>query len=333
MAAGKNSAPQTSVMSMGWPKSGWRTSAVTVAPSTRSANVFAGISGFFADSANSQAIRITKAGLRNSDGWMLTPASPIQRRAPLTSAPTKGDTSTITKATASAPRARYLGADEGRRQHHHEGDRKDDEGEAADVARREERGREHHGERRHEVHRLAMHEVEWIEPEPRRDRRARGERQDEPGQHQRDQRRQHRPVDGPPPGRKRRALGARNHETSLRSGGARGAGGEYGCRWVKEKLRIATGRPHRNGLTTTTPSISRPCAMSSERISRQPSARAAATIAASQYERRCTVLISSAPSMTGRVISCTRKRSQVRTRPAAISCGSASTRVGRVART
>ena len=39
------------------------------------------------DSANSQEIRITKAGLTNSDGWMLTPASTIQRRAPFTSAP------------------------------------------------------------------------------------------------------------------------------------------------------------------------------------------------------------------------------------------------------
>ena len=65
-----------------------------------SANVFAGISGFLADSANSHAIRITKAGLRNSDGWMLTPMSTIQRRAPLTSAPMKGVSSTIKKLTA-----------------------------------------------------------------------------------------------------------------------------------------------------------------------------------------------------------------------------------------
>ena len=49
--------------------------------------VLAGMSGRRANSPNSQAIRITKAGLRNSDGWRLTPSSTIQRRAPLTSAP------------------------------------------------------------------------------------------------------------------------------------------------------------------------------------------------------------------------------------------------------
>ena len=38
-------------------------------------------------SPNSQAIRITKAGLRNSDGCMLTPRMTSQRRAPLISAP------------------------------------------------------------------------------------------------------------------------------------------------------------------------------------------------------------------------------------------------------
>ncbi len=47
----------------------------------------AGISGLRADSPNSQAIRITKAGLTNSEGWILTPSSTIQRRAPLISVP------------------------------------------------------------------------------------------------------------------------------------------------------------------------------------------------------------------------------------------------------
>ena len=83
----KNSAPHTSTISMVWPKSGCSTSGTTTAPSRPSASVLAGISGLRVDSANSQEIRITKAGLRNSDGWMLTPASTIQRRAPFTSAP------------------------------------------------------------------------------------------------------------------------------------------------------------------------------------------------------------------------------------------------------
>jgi hypothetical protein len=59
-----------------------------VAPSSASAIVFAGMSDLRVDSANSQDTRITNAGLRNSDGWMFTPASTIQRRAPFTSAPT-----------------------------------------------------------------------------------------------------------------------------------------------------------------------------------------------------------------------------------------------------
>ena len=47
-----------------------------------------GISGRRVLSANAQAESTTKAGLRNSDGWMLMPIRFIQRRAPFTSAPT-----------------------------------------------------------------------------------------------------------------------------------------------------------------------------------------------------------------------------------------------------
>ncbi len=61
--------------------------------------VLAGISGRFADSPNSQAIRTTKAGLRNSDGWMLTPRITSQRRAPLISAPKYGVAATRTRLT------------------------------------------------------------------------------------------------------------------------------------------------------------------------------------------------------------------------------------------
>ena len=72
---------------MVWPKSGCSTNNATTTMSSASAMVLAGISGRFANSPNSQAIRITKAGLRNSDGWMLTPRITSQRRAPLISAP------------------------------------------------------------------------------------------------------------------------------------------------------------------------------------------------------------------------------------------------------
>jgi len=72
---------------MVWPKSGCSTSTPITETSRPSASVFAGMSALRVDSANSQEIRITKAGLTNSEGWMLTPASTIQRRAPFTSAP------------------------------------------------------------------------------------------------------------------------------------------------------------------------------------------------------------------------------------------------------
>src|SRR4029077_20100222 len=49
----------------------------------------AGISGRFVDSANSQAAITTKAGLADSEAWMLTPTSVIQRREPFTSGPSK----------------------------------------------------------------------------------------------------------------------------------------------------------------------------------------------------------------------------------------------------
>ena len=117
----KNSAPQTSAISMVWPKSGCSTKSATTSRSSASATVFAGMSGLRADSANSQEVRTTKAGLRNSDGWMLTPASTIQRRAPLTSAPNTSVAAVKRKA-----------------------DGEHDDGDPADLTRREERGRDQH---------------------------------------------------------------------------------------------------------------------------------------------------------------------------------------------
>ena len=73
---------------MVWPKSGSITSSDTRVRSSTSAIEVAGISGRRADSANSQAASTTKAGLADSDAWMLTPIRVIQRRAPLTSGPT-----------------------------------------------------------------------------------------------------------------------------------------------------------------------------------------------------------------------------------------------------
>ena len=107
MPAMKNSAPQTSAISMLWPKSGCSTSSVTVSSSRPSAMVLAGISGRREDSANNQAIRMTNAGFRNSEGWTLTPSTTIHRRAPLTSAPNQKVATTnarLTRNTTNASR-------------------------------------------------------------------------------------------------------------------------------------------------------------------------------------------------------------------------------------
>ena len=73
--------------------------------SSASAMVLAGISGRRADSPNNHATRITKDGLRNSDGCRLTPSTVIQRRAPLTSAPNTRVAATRTMLSANTTSA------------------------------------------------------------------------------------------------------------------------------------------------------------------------------------------------------------------------------------
>ena len=72
---------------MVWPKSGSITRSDTSVISSTSAIEVAGISGRFVDSANSHAAMTTKAGFADSEAWMLTPISVIQRREPFTSGP------------------------------------------------------------------------------------------------------------------------------------------------------------------------------------------------------------------------------------------------------
>ncbi len=131
---------------------------------------------------------MTKAGFRNSDGCTLTPNSTSQRRAPLISAPNIGVTATSTRL-----------------------DREHDDGEPADLPRREERDRQHHRDGGHEIENVPVDEMERVEAEPRGDRRAGGERQHDAGQHQRADRGQREPVDRPPPFAEGRALRARDH--------------------------------------------------------------------------------------------------------------------------
>ena len=50
-------------------------------------------------SENAQAAMTTKAGFRNSEGWIATPASCSQRREPFTSAPKNSVPTTIASPT------------------------------------------------------------------------------------------------------------------------------------------------------------------------------------------------------------------------------------------
>ena len=104
----------------------------------------------------------TKAGFMNSDGWSDRPARLIQRRAPLTSTPTKSVASISTIATTSTISAV-----------------------APHLPRRQERGRDHHRQRRQEEGDLALDEMEAVIAEALGDRRAAGERQDDAADHQR----------------------------------------------------------------------------------------------------------------------------------------------------
>ena len=134
----KNSAPHTSATSMVWPKSGWRTSSGDGRAQHERARWHSpGISWALGGSAEQPGDQDHEGGLEELDGWMLTPRSTIQRRAPLTSAPTIG-----------------------REQHHHERDREHHEREPPDLARGEERRRQQHAERREQIQHVAMDEVE-----------------------------------------------------------------------------------------------------------------------------------------------------------------------------
>ena len=94
------------------PKSGSSTKSDTSDSSSASAIDVAGISGRLVDSANSHAASTTKAGLADSEAWMLTPINVIQRRDPLTSGPINSVariSTTLTANTISALRRIWRG--------------------------------------------------------------------------------------------------------------------------------------------------------------------------------------------------------------------------------
>ena len=101
-----------------------------------------------------------------------------------------------------AARPLDLGAEHQRRHDQDEAHDEDDQREAPNVARRQERGRQQQGERRGQEKDMPIDEVERLQTEPRGHRGACRKRQHDARQHEDDQRRQHQPVDRPPPGRK-----------------------------------------------------------------------------------------------------------------------------------
>ena len=172
----KNSEPHTIRISMVWPKSGSITSSDTSSSSSISAIDVAGISGRRADSANSHAAITTNAGLAEF-GSLDIDAD-------------QGDP---------APRALDLGTEQQCRHDQHDRDREYDQRGAAYLPRRQERHPDHHDDGRQQKQHMAVEEVERIEPDPCRHRRAGRQRKNDAGQHQRDDRRELQAVDGPPP--------------------------------------------------------------------------------------------------------------------------------------
>src|SRR5262249_33921819 len=91
----------------------------------------------------------------------------------------------------------------------------DDDRKAANMARRQERGRQHHRKRGNQVEHVPIDEVERIETEPGGNRRRRRQRKNDSREHQREQRGQQQAVDRPPPSGKARAFKTRDHRDPL----------------------------------------------------------------------------------------------------------------------
>ncbi len=66
--------------------------------------------------------------------------------------------------------------------------------------------REHNRKGRGHIKHVPADEIERVKPEPGRNRRARGKREHNAAEDEREQRGQQQPIDRPPPGRKVRAL-------------------------------------------------------------------------------------------------------------------------------
>ena len=176
MPAMKNSAPQAMTISIVWPKSGSATSSATTMASRIRAKTLPGMS-----------VRARVLGEQpgdDDDEGRLHELRRLQREA--------GEVDP-------AARALDLDADEQRRQHQDERDDEHDQRRAPRLPRRQERGRDHHRQRRQEEGDVALDEMEAVVAEALGDRRAAGERQDDAAEHQDDDADEQVLVDGPPP--------------------------------------------------------------------------------------------------------------------------------------
>ena len=156
--ARKNSAPQTATKRIVCPRSGSATSSAAVMMRSTTASILPGTSGRRLPSAKSQAVITMKAGFMNSEGWIEMPPRKSQRREPLISSPTKSTATISARQTTSRISAV-----------------------AAHLARREEGQPDHQRSRERRVEGVAEDEVQAVEAEPLRDRRARREGEHEAG--------------------------------------------------------------------------------------------------------------------------------------------------------
>ena len=110
-----------------------------------------------------------------------------------------------------APRALHFRSEQECRHDQRDAHEKHDQRGAADLLGRQEGDADQHDDGGQQEQHVAAEEVKGIEPDAGRHRRARRQRQDDAGQHQRQDRGQQRLVDGPPPFGQRRAFFAGEH--------------------------------------------------------------------------------------------------------------------------
>ena len=103
------------------------------------------------------------------------------------------------------------------------------------------------------IEHVPVDEVERLEPEPRGDRRARGQREHDAGQHERQQRRQHA---GGRPSTTRSAKGVRSTRETMDAPPDRSDSPDS-CRWLTERLTRPDATSHRSRPAAPAPARGR----------------------------------------------------------------------------